>query len=454
MSGFTNVTGIAPPTSLAGFMGLLQMAYFRGVPFKVVGAHVRKGRRLAVHEYPFRDGGWPEDMGRALRTYSFTGYLIGDLAPVMQLALDTMIERKGPGLLIHPTIGAVYVDVMSATTAVHKDRMRVIAVAFEFMEHSDVIFPSAIIATAIAVLAATSSVLSAGNSDMGNSAGPAAALGPQVTSTGVSVVSSFVATTTAAGTDPTAIVGMAAALSPPNSDTTYGRYGAGSARSALPTGTTVAALQGKLANQRAALAQAGAAGVSVAASYSGASNMLGALSAIVEAMRGGMTDPADQVRVLLGMAGFSVPYPPTSTTGTGAAQQVMRTAMTDACLQAVAVSLALASSSYQPASYDDAAAVRTAVADALGLAVTAAGDAGNDATYMALKGLRAAVIRDMTVRGASLPTVVAVSFPLNLPSLVIAQKLYGDAGRADEIAAESGAVHPAFCPMAFQALSA
>ena len=82
MSGFTNVTGFAPPTSIAGFMGLLQTASFRGVPFKVIQARVKKGRRWAIHEYPYVDGGWPEDMGRALRTYAFSGYLIGDLAPV------------------------------------------------------------------------------------------------------------------------------------------------------------------------------------------------------------------------------------------------------------------------------------------------------------------------------------------------------------------------------------
>ena len=35
MSGFTNITGFALPTSLPGFLGLLQTASFRGVPFKV-----------------------------------------------------------------------------------------------------------------------------------------------------------------------------------------------------------------------------------------------------------------------------------------------------------------------------------------------------------------------------------------------------------------------------------
>jgi len=164
VSGFTGVTGFAPPTSIAGFMGLLQTASFRGVPFKVIAAQAKKGRRQAIHEYPYVDGGWPEDMGRALRMYSFSGYLIGDLAPVMQLLLDNAVETKGPGLLIHPTIGAVKVAVGSASTAIHRDKMRVIEVAFQFIEAGSPVFPSTIIATVIAVLAAADSALALGRS--------------------------------------------------------------------------------------------------------------------------------------------------------------------------------------------------------------------------------------------------------------------------------------------------
>ena len=73
-------------------------------------------------------------MGRMLRTYSFSGYLIGDLAPVMQNLLDMAIEAKGPGLLMHPTIGALQVGLLSSSTAVQWDKMRVIQVEFEFIE--------------------------------------------------------------------------------------------------------------------------------------------------------------------------------------------------------------------------------------------------------------------------------------------------------------------------------
>ena len=304
MSGFTNITGFQAPTSIPGFMSLLEDAWWRGVPFKVIAARVKKGRRWAIHEYPYVDGGWPEDMGRALRTYAFSGYLIGDLAPVIQNLLDNAIETEGPGLLIHPTIGAQRVGLLSSATAVHRDHMRVIEVAFEFVEAGSSIFPLTIIATVVSVLAAADSALTASSTSFAAVATPAAAAGPAVTGEGQAVTSSFAAAATAAGANPTALVGMAAALPPPDGDTSYGRYGAGAASVMLPDGTTVASLQAQLANQRAALARAGAGAVAAAGSYSASTDMLAALAALVEAVRAGITDPANQVSVLLGLAGF------------------------------------------------------------------------------------------------------------------------------------------------------
>jgi len=454
MSGFTNITGIAAPTSVAGFAGLLQMASFRGVPFKVVASQVRVGRRIATHEYPFRDGGWPEDMGRAMRTYSFTGHVIGDLAPALQLALTTVLELQGSGILIHPSIGAVNVAVLSAGTAVHRDNGRMISLEMTFIEDSGTVFPTAIIATAVSVLLLCAGVLGAANTDLGGVAIPAALSGPEPVAEGASVVTGFVGATTIGGGNPGAIISMATALPPPDTNTTYGRYAVGSATLALPAGTTVATLQAQLANQRAAIASTGATAVSAALSYSATTDMADALAAIVEAMRAGITDPASQVQVLLSLAQFSFNDTATGTIGVGAAMVAMRDAMAATCRRVAMTSLARASAAYQPVSYTDAANLRTVLAAAFDVEITAAGDAGEDATYTALKQLRAAVILDLTTRGASLPSVVTVSLPSSMPSLAIAQRLYKDASRADQIAAESGAIHPAFCPASFQALAA
>ena len=246
---------------------------------------------------------------------------------------------------------------------------------------------------------------------------------------------------------------MAAGLPPPDADTSYGRYGAGSASTLLPVGTTVETLQESLASQRAAIVTTGAVAVATATSYSVAVDMMAALSAIVEAMRAGITDPAQQVRVLLSLAGFSFTDGAGGVLGIGAAKATMRNAMVLACQQAAVISLANASASYRPSSYDDALALRVSLAAALDAQITLAGDAGQDDAYTALRSLRTAVIRDLTVRGASLPTVVTISLRVNMPSLAIAQRLYKDASRSDQVAASAKAIHPAFLPTVFSVLA-
>jgi prophage DNA circulation protein len=437
---------------IAGFSALLQQAFWRGIPFSVIGSQVRKGQRFAVHQYPFRNGGWPEPMGRALRTYSFTGYLSGPSGPVMQLALDAAVERKGSGLLIHPTIGAVNVACLSCASAVRADRMRVIEVAFEFVEDSGSNLIATIIATVIQTLFAAKTALLSIGADLGSGSGPAAAAGPDAVAEGTAVATDFTQQAVAIGSDPTAIVGMAAGLPAPDTTTTYGRYAAGHASVALASGTTVTSLIAGLATQRATLATAADAVIAAAAVFSVTTDMVTPIAAMLEAVRAGITNPADQVRVLLTLAAFT--YTDTYCPGgIATAMATVRDGMAAACRRAALVSLARASAAYQPVSYDDAINQRDLIAEALDSEILAAGDTGEDATYLALKTLRAAVIQDLTVRGGSLPKVVQLSLPQSMPSMAIAQRLYRDASRSDEITAEAGCPHPAFCPTSFKVLA-
>lgn len=455
MSGFTGITGLAPPTSLAGFMGLLQTASFRGVPFKVVASQIKKGRKLAEHVYPFRDGGWVEDMGRALRVYSFTGYLIGDIASAMQLALDTVVELKGPGLLIHPVVGAQQVAVLSYATSVRKDAARVIEIQFEFIEQGTRSLTATLIATAVSVLAAAASAITAAGSDLGGVAGPAAAAGSAPVSEGVSVITSFGAACTVGASDPSGIVSVAAGLPPPDSTTTYGRYAAGNVSTALPAGTTVASLQSQISTQRAVTAAASTQAIAGATAFetATASTLAADISALVEAMRATMTDPADQVRVLLNLAGFSFTD---GAGGVGISGDIatVRDAMSAACRRMALVSLANASAAYQPVSYQDAQTILDLITAALDVEITAAADSYEDTTYEALRVVRAAIMTDLTTRGSTLPQVVTATFAAPLPTLVLGQMLYRDATRADEIAGEAGMAHPAFAPLSIQVLAA
>jgi len=74
-------------------------------------------------------------------------------------------------------------------------------------------------------------------------------------------------------------------------------------------------------------------------------------------------------------------------------------------------------------------------------------------TYRAVIELHAAVSFFLVETARPLPRMLNFRFNLPLPTLAIAQKLYHDAGRADELRVENKVVHPAFCRRSGRALS-
>jgi len=83
-----------------------------------------------------------------------------------------------------------------------------------------------------------------------------------------------------------------------------------------------------------------------------------------------------------------------------------------------------------------------------------AADAMDQATYMALVELHAAIINFLVVTARPLPRMLNYQFSTPYPSLVLAYRLYDTAERADELRDENKIVHPAFCPREGAALSA
>jgi prophage DNA circulation protein len=91
-----------------------QPASFRGVMFHVDSGSRGSGRRAAPHEYPKRNDGYVEDMGRKLRRFQFAGYLVyrprrpDETNPMLydyvsqRKLLYQALEADDAGLLIHP----------------------------------------------------------------------------------------------------------------------------------------------------------------------------------------------------------------------------------------------------------------------------------------------------------------------------------------------------------------
>jgi prophage DNA circulation protein len=80
-------------------------------------------------------------------------------------------------------------------------------------------------------------------------------------------------------------------------------------------------------------------------------------------------------------------------------------------------------------------------------------DSMDNVAYQAIIGLHAAVVNHLVQTARPLPLMLSYVFAESLPSLIISQRLYGDASRYDEIRAENKVIHPAFCPPSGRALS-
>jgi prophage DNA circulation protein len=173
---------------------------------------------------------------------------------------------------------------------------------------------------------------------------------------------------------------------------------------------------------------------------------------LCNAVAASAADPADAIRLLLPLAGWM----PTPLPGEGPLAVQARSvqdAIASSLRCAACAALAVATQAYQPVSYQDALATRDAVCDALDAEATRAADAGLDATYEALRGLRTAVALDLAVRGASLAWLVEVTTTAPMPSLAEAWTLYQDTTREPQLVGSADPPHPLFLPTSFPTLS-
>jgi prophage DNA circulation protein len=177
-----------------------------------------------------------------------------------------------------------------------------------------------------------------------------------------------------------------------------------------------------------------------------------ACAALAEAVLAAINDPADAVRVLLPLTAWQPPAIP----GAGplaAKSRAQQDAIADSLRCAACAALAEATRLYQPASYQDAQALRTTVCAALDAEATICADAGRSASFAALRDLRAAVAMDLAVRGANLAWLVEVSTPVSVPSLAEAWRLYQDTTREPGLVASAQPANPLFMPLEFEALT-
>jgi prophage DNA circulation protein len=450
---------------------MLQAASFRGVPFAVTGSDTTVGRRIALHQYPGKDAPWAEDMGRSARRFRLRGFVLdgdiligGQSIDLQRKNLIAATEKSGTGTLIMPTLGAVTVALERCSISEGLGANSFSDVDFEFVESGAQTFPSAqsstttaatkaakqlkkaktnAFAKAIATIKAGSAAL---NSEIAAVTSPIRAA-EAVVAQAFLAAKSWVSVVKRAIIDATAMYRVAA-----NLIGSFGRFAAGgnvgvigSNTSPYAAGTSVADIVPIASTAReTALAAADAfAEVVTDAGLSIPDDVSTSATAMIDALLACCADPADAIRLILSLMAHVV---------TGA-QSDAASAIDQMVLRTLAAALATAVSQYQPSSADDAAARITDIGGALYTLMTAAADAGEDDAFAALRDVRGAIVQDLRARGATLATLRTFNFALALPALTLAQSIYADATRADELVRQANPPHPLFMPASFTALS-
>jgi prophage DNA circulation protein len=434
LSTVSALTGLAKP---ATFWSQVRPASWRGFKFVVEDTSASFGRRNAVHEYPFRDLPWVEDLGQAAKRFQVRGFIFGDDVIAQRDKLTKLADEKADGELVHPTLGTRKVALLDLRCHERKDRGRYFELLFTFVQQGAQVYPAAINSTGAKTKAkvglAQLAVLGSFGAAMAGALAAGQAALAKVSDVTASAMSALDKLGTSIGLQPGRLSLAASAIA---GDLIRGR-------------TSTAAL--RLALDELQVATSVLDGTTVGKYAASVVNAVGAA-----ALTGTLSK--DWLRNLVGMSTMGAlleSSPQASTTSYPAGAQVSQANEASKALfrRAQVIAAANLTADYQPSSAADAAQVRTMVASALQAEIDSAGDSGDDAVYTALKALRAAVVEDLNTRAAQLPTLMTVRTQAPVPSLVLAYRLYGDASRSDELIAEAAPVHPAFMPTIIKVLS-
>lgn len=384
----------------------LRPASFRGVAFQVESHDRDLGRRVEVHEYPFRDRAYPEDLGKRVARHQLTGFVIGPDYLAARDALVEALNAEGPGSLVHPYLGTLRVVVAEARQSESADEGGMAVFSMTFIESGDEISPT------VRVDSVAQAAQAAQRAVTGSRAG---------------FMTRFTGDTLSAFSRERA-AGVLGLISQAL-DTAIDRSGVqGGSLFSLRREARQLASQADFYTRRPGQLADVVQGVTFESAVS-ARSPASALSA--------MTSLADFGAAIAPVIGGSRARINERANQSALVALVRQAALTEAARATLGMTFA---------AYEDAAQVRDDLALRLDAAAIEAGDAGDDTAFAALDGLRLSLVRDLTARGASLARIAEVTTPISEPPLALAYRLYGDAGRADEIAARNKLAHPGFTP--------
>lgn len=462
IGGVANAIGDLFGPGAGSWEASLQKASFGGVPFGVTTARTHAGRRTAVHVYPYRDDVWAEDQGKLPRQFRIHGFLIEDSlvyggggVVAQREALISVCETSGPKTLVHPTFGTVQsvVCVGGIEVEERKDLGRVFEFTMTAMVTGERQYPGTEESTEDAVGEAAEEVREKSLLDLAGEVAEDIRQGAAVVQQAVSTVVGYYQMAVGIVNRVRRVFNAVSNLAG-----NFGRlFGggnsgfSGSNRRASRSTSVADALAADVAASAAVVA-AGERMQLAAANIADTDAYAVTVRDFVAAVAATAVDPADRISMLSELASFAPASMP-STSPVGQAMASMSEAIAAHLRRSAIAELAEAVTQYQPASQNDAAAVQTTVTEVVDAEILVAGDSGDDASYESLRAVRKSIVADLQARGADLAEIGAFAFAGTMPALALANRIYRDAGRADELVRQVDPVHPAFMPPRFEALS-
>jgi len=405
-----------------------QAGSFRDVEFKWRQSDTVVGRKTARHDYPQRDDAYMEDLGKRPREFSLECFVIGKDYMDDRDALMVALEEAGPGTLIHPTMGMMLVslngDVRIAESTSEGGICR-FTIPFILAEENKW-YLSADTDTAAAVDQRSEGMIEMTEEDFADDFS-------------VEDMPAYVsdAASSMAGTVCDTVNGLSAMF---------------------PVGIKTPAFVKSLNKIKTSLTTLAGKPLTLAKAITGQINKLRDI-ALAPLNLANYT--RSQAKVLLNLtqsvAGLPMSllnayatlfnYGKSTATAASATPSRVRLAQNSEALAALVRRTAIAeaartSSTVTFTSYDEAVHVQNILIEAIDTESLTA----PDSVYSTLMDLRAAVVMDLSTRGADLSRIIKYTPACTEPALIIAHRLYGDATRADEIIARNKIKNPLFVP--------
>jgi len=140
------------------FKDLLPASYW-GIPFGVSGVRANLGQKVAIHEYPYRNGVRVENLGQKGTKYHVQGFLVQDAAyggvgsVIAQRALlEAALIQPMAGPLILPSRQMVKANLLEYECSESLEEGRVFRLNFVFMTAGLLEFASSLISTQAATV--------------------------------------------------------------------------------------------------------------------------------------------------------------------------------------------------------------------------------------------------------------------------------------------------------------